>query len=285
MAPILPLVVVGLSIYGTYKAVHRKKYSADVAVNNHWVDHDKVEPFPQYLHSGLDGELEDRFSPLIGFKSGCVSYAAVDSQGAAGAGLYPSGKAGGDCRDSKQSGQTYARVGESKGRWAIMYSYYLPKVQTKKEKHRHGFVTVVVWLRAKSCTNKASNFSPAGVSYLVEAKGEDKSDSTKLNALYSARPGSNGDATHVVVTYDGGSQLVPAEDGGAGSESPPIIDWSRIPDKAKDQLNGIQYAYTEVPFSDDNFQKYLDAAYDDGYYMNVPEDGYDCNDGSDVLDQ
>ncbi|KAK1967871.1 hypothetical protein LY78DRAFT_736948 [Colletotrichum sublineola] len=268
MAPFLPLVAVGLTIFGTYKGVHRKKYNADVAVDNHWVGHDKVAPFPESLDSGLAGELEDRFSPLIGFKSGCVSYAAVDSSGAAGAGLYPSGKSGGDCRDSGQSGQTYARVGQSHGRWAVMYSWYMPKVQTKKEKHRHGYVSVVVWLRAKSCTNEASNFFPAGVSYLVEDNGQGGSDSSKLNALYAPRPDrSNDEATHVVVTYDNGSQLYPAEDGGAGSESPPLIDWSRIPKEAKDQFNGIQYAYTSVPFSDENFQNYLDASYDAGYYM------------------
>ncbi|KAK2006007.1 NPP1-domain-containing protein [Colletotrichum eremochloae] len=242
----------------------------DVAVGDKWLDHDKVVPLSASPDSGLIGDLEEQFMPLIHAWGGCVPYAAVDANGYAGAGLAPTGEADGDCRDSSQAGQTYARVGKSHGRLAILYSYYVPKI-LGDDKHRHHWLTAVVWLDFDGCPDKAIDFSPRGISYSTTPG---KFNTAPAPTLYLNTDGV-GPATHPIIDYLADEFLFSSADGTGSTLSPPLVGWGRLPQLVKDQLNGIKYEATKVPFSDENFQAYLDAAYNEEIYKGVPV-GVNC---------
>ncbi|KAF4774989.1 necrosis inducing protein [Colletotrichum scovillei] len=205
------------------------------------------------------------FKPLIHSWHGCVPYAAVDVDGAAGAGLKPTGKAGGDCRDLGQSGQTYTRIGKSHGRTGIIYSYYLPKVQGNDEQHKHHWITAVVWLAVDKCPDDIANFSPRGVAY-----------STKPQGAF--------DTTHATNTLFV-IPLIPSANSPEGALSPPLVAWDRLPAAAKEQLNSIRYKHTRVPFSDANFQSTLDSTYSDTFFTGSGPDSTDYGDNTPSQDE
>ncbi|KAK2031055.1 NPP1-domain-containing protein [Colletotrichum zoysiae] len=239
----------------------------DVAVDNKWLDHDKIVPIPASLDGGIKGDLEDRFSPLLHPLAGCTPYAAVDANGYVGAGLQATGDADGHCRDANHAGQTYTRVGKSHDRFAILYSYYVPKVmEGDAGKHRHHWLAAVVWLAFDGCPDEARNFSPRGISF---STSPGKFDTKPTTTLYVSKDGI-GPATHPIISYV--VDELPYASYHLGSKdalSPPLIGWDALPQPAKDQLNGIKYEATQVPFSDANFQAYLDAAYNETIYEGV----------------
>ncbi|TDZ32544.1 hypothetical protein C8035_v011605 [Colletotrichum spinosum] len=272
----------------------------DTAVGNHWTDHDKVTPLPELPDDGLLGQLEKRFSPILYAYQGCIPYAAVNSDGYAGGGLRPTGDTGGDCRDFSQTGQLYATVGKSHGRWAVLYSYYLPKVHGPAEQHRHHWLSLVVWLSITKCPAKAENAKILATSFST-APGEFV---RRIDTIFTTALGGNssGPRTHPVVRYDGGQPLLPSpfapeafrfdddpevevEDpprrlaGAASGQTdplaPPLVGWEKLPPLVKEQFNGIQYEHTKVPFSANNVQQYLDAAYADHIFSNSPIE-YEC---------
>ncbi|KAI3551985.1 necrosis inducing protein [Colletotrichum filicis] len=221
------------------------------------------------------------FKPLLHSWHGCIPYAAVDKDGAAGAGLKPTGKSGGDCRQFEQAGQTYTRTGKSHGRTGVIYSYYLPKVQGDDEQHRHHWITAVVWLRVDTCPDDINNFFLRGVAYSTNPQGA--FDTTRTDTLYVSLH--DGDATHPILAYDAGVPLTPSASGVEGALNPPLVAWERLPAAAKEQLNGIRYEHTKVPVSDANFQGILDAAYSDAFYIGVAADGADCGDDDPSQDE
>ncbi|KAK2053190.1 NPP1-domain-containing protein, partial [Colletotrichum caudatum] len=232
------------------------------------MDHDKILPIPTTLDGGVMGGLEDRFSPLLHAVAGCTPYAAVDSNGYAGAGLEPAGDVTGKCRDSNHAGQTYTRVGKSHDRFAILYSYYVPKVmEGRAGKHRHHWLTAVVWLAFDGCPDEAKNFSPRGISFST-VPGQFDTRPTP-NTLYVTNDGI-GIATHPIIAYRVDELLFASHWGPDDALSPPLVGWDALPQPAKDQLNGIKYEDTQVPFNDENFQTYLDAAYNETIYEGVP---------------
>ncbi|KAK2041995.1 hypothetical protein LZ31DRAFT_596775 [Colletotrichum somersetense] len=212
------------------------------------------------------GDLEDQFSPLLHPMAGCTPYAAVDANGYAGAGLKATGDADGDCRDH-HAGQTYTRVGKSHGRFAILYSYYVPKVmEGGAGKHRHHWLTAVVWLAFNDCPDEARNFSPRGITF---STSPGQFDTKQTTTLYVSKDGI-GPATHPIIAYLVDEIPFASPLGLKDAVSPPLVGWDALPQPAKDQLNGIKYEATEVPFSDKNFQAYLDAAYNKTIYEGVP---------------
>lgn len=181
--------------------------------------------------------------------------------------MRPKGDAGGDCRDLSQSGQTYTRMGESNGRTGVIYSYYLPKVQGGDQQHKHHWLTAVVWLRVDGCPDMITNFKPAGVSYSRQPQGT--FDTSHTDTIF-LKLDEGGAVTNPILSYDAGVPLVPSVNGVDGALTPPIISWTRLPQLAQEQLNGIQYEHTMVPFNDANFQGTLDAAFNDAFFHNVP---------------
>lgn len=45
-----------------------------------------------------------------------------------------------------------------------------------------------------------------------------------------------------------------------------VIGWKSLPDNALQALSDVKYEKTEVPFVDANFQRQLDAAYQESFY-------------------
>ncbi|KAI3549674.1 necrosis inducing protein [Colletotrichum filicis] len=149
-------------------------------------------------------------------------------------------------------------------RFAVLCSYYLPKVMGDAEQHRHHWLTAVVWFAFQKCPDEARSFSPRGISY---STSPGQFDTKRTTTLYVAKDGT-GPATHPLVTYDAGQILFPSDVGPSGALSP-LVGWHRLPQRTKDQFNGIEYEHTKVPFSDGNFQAYLDAAYNEAFYDGV----------------
>lgn len=187
------------------------------------------------------------------------------------AGLSPGGKSGGQCREFDLPGQVYSRMGTTQGRLGIIYSYYLPKIQTKDEDHKHYYLTVVVWVKQTGTGCEPSDYGVAGVSY-YKGGGVYNTDST--NTLFAAdKSGAvTTFATHPIVAYDGGLDVFPADAGVTGALSPPLIGWTALSDKAREQFNGIVYEHIICPFNDANYQATLDAAYNEAFYKDVPAD-------------
>ncbi|KXH25303.1 necrosis inducing protein [Colletotrichum simmondsii] len=247
----------------------------DVAVEDKWLGHNKIVALEESPGYDLIGEIETTFRPLLHSYSGCIPYPAVDANGNAGAGLRPTGKAGGDCRDFGQSGQVYARVGKSHGRWGVIYSWYLPKVMGKEQQHKHHWITAVVWLRVDGCSDLIYNFKSLGVAYSKNPQNSFDVTHKDSDTIF-VKLNDGGSATNPIVAYDSGVPLVPSREGAAGALNNPLIDWHRLPQLAQQQLNGIQYEHTQVPFNDANFQGTLDAAYTDALYTNVPAESGEC---------
>ncbi|KAH0422561.1 npp1 domain protein [Colletotrichum camelliae] len=204
--------------------------AGDDAGGHNWLDHDKIVPFTQNASPGFDGQLELRFNPNLYVSGGCDPYAAVDSSGNLGAGLKPTGGGRDGCGDGK-GGQVYVRRGVSQGRVGIMYSYYFPKVRWAKGNdngHRHYWASIVVWINRWGCdVDDATSAWPVGVSFTT--------DHLKWGVAKA------GDITF--------------KSSGVGVDMP-----------TPQALADVKYEKTEVPFVDANFQRQLDAAYQESFY-------------------
>ncbi|KAK1624821.1 necrosis inducing protein-domain-containing protein, partial [Colletotrichum phormii] len=200
----------------------------DVAIDNKWLGHNKIVGFKETPGYDLVGDIEMAFKPLLHSYSGCVPYPAVDANGNAGAGLRPTGKAGGDCRDFEQSGQVYARVGKSHGRWGIIYSWYLPKVMGNEQQHKHHWITAVVWLRVDGCSDQLWNFKSLSVAYSKNPQNTFDVTRKDIDTIF-VKLNDGGSATNPIVAYDSGVPLVPSKDGAESALNAPLIDWYQLP--------------------------------------------------------
>ncbi|KAJ0325017.1 hypothetical protein COL5a_007519 [Colletotrichum fioriniae] len=239
----------------------------DVSLNNQWKNHDEIAAFQQQTADGTPGDIELRFKPWLNDGSGCFPYAAVDKDGFHGSGLKPTGKSGGDCRDSAK-GQIYSRVGTSNGRPAVLYSWYLPKIQTKTENHRHWYLTAVVWLHTETCNAAAGNYDIAGISYSTGTETYDKG-LTSSTIFASGDSGTGATNTHAIVGYDGQVNVFPSANNAQYGLSPPLISWNKLSPAATSQFNDFRYEHARCPFTDANIQASLDAAYNADFYVNI----------------
>ncbi|KAK1640052.1 necrosis inducing protein-domain-containing protein [Colletotrichum phormii] len=185
------------------------------------------------------------------------------------------GRSGGDCRDPSK-GQMYARVGTSNGRAGILYSWYQPKVQTDTERHKHWYLTIVVWVYSDKCDPMTDDYRVVGVSY---SNGKETYDtSVSGNTLYSSGDSGSGPGnTHPIVGYDSLVNVFPSQDGVEYALSPPLISWKKLSPPAIEQLNGIQYEKARCPFNDNNIQASLDAAFNGNFYTNLAAEADKCN--------
>ncbi|TEA13864.1 hypothetical protein C8034_v004082 [Colletotrichum sidae] len=261
------LLFLGLATLSSGLALSPRKGDGDVAIAPGFINHDAVVPFQQQASDGVEGEIEIHFKPWLNDGAGCFPYAAVDRSGFHGAGLRPVGKSSGDCRDPSK-GQTYARVGTSNGRTGVLYSWYIPKIQND-EKHKHYYLSIVVWLHTDICKAKATDYKVVGISYSTGKESWDKFSSP--NTLYTASDANFGPVnTHAIVGYWGKMNVEPSRDSAHYALSPPMIAWSKLAKPAEDQLNDIAYEHARCPFNDNNFQATLDAAFNGDLYNNLP---------------
>ncbi|KAF4820154.1 hypothetical protein CGCSCA4_v001345 [Colletotrichum siamense] len=266
------LILLGLTSLASGSVLYAR--GEDIAVGGKWKAHDQVTAFQQQASDGIEGEIELRFKPGLNDGSGCFPYAAVDKDGFHGEGLRPTGKSGGDCRDGTK-GQLYARVGTSNGRTGILYSWYLPKVQNA-EKHKHYYLTTVVWVHSDKCDPVADDYRVVGVSYSTGKETYDTSVSGQT--LYSSGDSGSGPGnTHAIVGYDGQMNVFPSKDGADYALNPPMISWKKLSQPASEQFNGVQYEHARCPFTDNNIQASLDAAFNANFYTGLAPEADNCN--------
>ncbi|POS77898.1 necrosis inducing protein [Diaporthe helianthi] len=260
------LVLFGLANAAAVAAQHSllSRNGGDKAVGDKWKDYNDIASLMQKP----DTETQLDLCPFIENKSGCVTYPAVDKEGYHGSGLQPTGRAAGDCNDLEQAGQVYARTGQSSNRTGTMYSYYLPKVEEGKI-HKHHWMAAVVWYhKGRSCQETAENSVPIGISYLKE---QGIFDTTTTETIWIDGNGGNR-LKHPILQYDAKQVLGPVRTDEMVENllSPMLVGWDGLPAAAREQLNGIVYEHTAVPFSDANFQTNMDAAHASSMLETVP---------------
>lgn len=157
----------------------------------------------------------------------------------------------------------------------MLYSWYLPKVQSDGENHKHYYLSTAVWLYRTACNGDAYDYTIAGVSYSTGPETWDTGSSA--STIYSSGELTRGGVnTHPVVGYDSKEYVFPSADSAQYALNPPLIDWGMLPAAAREQLNGITYEHARCPFTDANIQASLDASFSGNFYADgVPED-VDC---------
>ncbi|KXH69474.1 NPP1 domain-containing protein [Colletotrichum salicis] len=240
-----------------------------------WINHDAVVPFTQ-KPSVVGGSLELRFNPFLYVSGGCDPYPAVDAQGNLGAGLKPTGGGRSGCGDGG-SAQVYVRRGESQGRKAIIYSYYMPKVRWAKGNnngHRHYWASVVVWVNRFGCDDSdITSIWPVGISYTTDHLNWGSASAGEVS-FRSSDVGIDM-ATHPKIQiHDEAIAPFTGADGDKLFERT-LISWDSLPAAAKQALKDVKYEKTQVPFTDEHFQAQIDAAYRDGFYAGVSKEP-DC---------
>ncbi|KAF2756363.1 NPP1-domain-containing protein [Pseudovirgaria hyperparasitica] len=208
------------------------------------IAHDAVVPFAQTVPSGTTGTLYLKYKPFLKIFNGCVPFPAVQANGDTGGGLATTGVSDGDC--SSSTGQVYSRATSFAGRYAIMYSWYMPKDSPSSGLgHRHEWENIVVWLSAASETATTLSFA-------VSAHG---------NYDVSASPSYSG--ARPLVGYRSvfpvNHQMVFTSD--VGGEQP-LVAWESLTTAARTALTDTDFGDATVPFKDSTFTVNLQKAID-----------------------
>ncbi|KAL1862959.1 hypothetical protein Daus18300_008290 [Diaporthe australafricana] len=215
------------------------------------IDHDAVASFSETVPDSAAGKLITKYAPHLRIANGCVPFPAVDSMGNIGDGLKPTGNMAGDCSSSQ--GQMYARAATYKDRFAIMYSWYMPKTEPSALLgHRHNWNNAVVWL-----TDDSDKATLVGTSI-----------SQKSSYDQSTTPALDGDAplfyykskwpTVHELYYDsleGQQESIRVVD-------VPLVAWDSLPTASQEALATADFGDEVVPFIDTHFNDKLGAAYE-----------------------
>ncbi|KAG1702253.1 hypothetical protein DVH05_010043 [Phytophthora capsici] len=145
--------------------------SADVTYANHTA----IQPFPQPTPTTTPQKAAVKFKPQLHISYGCHPYPAVQADGVVSAGLKPTGPDDGECQGSSLGSQIYARSDWYKGKYAIMYTWYLPKGSAS----RHFWESVVVWIDDPAAAN--STILGVSLNYGLQLKKETNIDPKYLS--------------------------------------------------------------------------------------------------------
>ncbi|KAL3417076.1 necrosis inducing protein [Phlyctema vagabunda] len=207
------------------------------------IAHDAVVGFPQTVPSTATGRSYLKFKPWLSVRNGCVPFPAVDSAGNTGGGLATSGAASGGC--SSSPGQVYVRSAWHGDRYAIMYSWYMPKDSPSDGLgHRHDWEAIVVWINNPEATTQTI--------LAVSTSAHGDFDTTTSPPLDGTRPKieyySQWPVNHQLGTTStkGGEQ--------------PAIAWESLTAAARTALTNTDFGSANVPFKDANFAANLDKA-------------------------
>ncbi|KAL8366383.1 hypothetical protein RB595_004924 [Gaeumannomyces hyphopodioides] len=208
------------------------------------INHDAVVGFPETVPGGPIGANLLRFKPWLKVFSGCVPFPAVDANGNTGGGLKPTGGSSSGC--SKNLGQVYARAGQYDGRWALMYSWYMPKDSPSPGLgHRHDWENCVVWIDdATSASPNIVAMAASGHGGYDRTSGPFALDGTRPKIRYF----SNWPLNHQLgfTDVEGGEQ--------------PLVAWESLTDAARNALSTADFGSAGVPFKDDSFMNNLAKA-------------------------
>lgn len=85
------------------------------------IGHDEVQPIAQPEPITVSEKAAVKFKPRLFIDSGCVSYAAVNTEGDTSGGLKGNSDDEG-CEEAPLGSQVYGRAGWHNDVWAIMYA-------------------------------------------------------------------------------------------------------------------------------------------------------------------
>ncbi|KAB8070600.1 necrosis inducing protein [Aspergillus leporis] len=209
------------------------------------IDHDKVVGFPETVPEGATGDVYKAYQPYLKVVNGCVPFPAVDAKGNTNAGLDIAGSNNGDC--SKSSGQIYVRGGKSGDKYALMYSWYMPKDQAAPGMgHRHDWEGVIVWLSdpAKTSADNILAVCPSGHGkWDCSTDGYTLRETHSLIKYFSVWP-----VNHQCSLTDeiGGLQ--------------PLIAYESLLEVARNALETGDFGKGNVPFKEENWAENLRKA-------------------------
>ncbi|KAE9370768.1 putative NPP1 domain protein [Stipitochalara longipes BDJ] len=192
----------------------------------------------------MTGALYQAYQPYLDVINGCVPFPAVDINGNTNAGLPTTGSQNSGC--SSNLGQIYSRGTSSKGHYAIMYAWYMPKDSPSTGLgHRHEWEGVIIWLASMTSTS-VSNI----LAVCPSAHG-------KWKCSRSFRRTGSG----VWIAYFGfwpidHSMWLGSKQGG----QQPLIAWESLPSVARDALQITNFGSATVPFKDGTFARNIAAA-------------------------
>ncbi|KUF75950.1 NPP1 protein [Phytophthora nicotianae] len=233
-------------------------FAALVACAATTIDHDKIEPFPQPKPVTMSEKAAIKFKPQLftSIKTVCAPFPAVNAAGDVTGGLK--GTNGNDaCRFARKGSQVYGRAGWHKDMWAIMYAWYFPKgFWMDFPTRRHDWKNVVVWI------DNPDLESPKIVAVSMSKSGRSYHTEDQSGGLISRSFFNGFDRTSLRFHYqtDLGSPYL--NFAWWGGEYQDLIMWEQLTDPARVALNDIyNFGDVEVPFSDNNFEDYLDKAW------------------------
>ncbi|QSZ35401.1 hypothetical protein DSL72_008271 [Monilinia vaccinii-corymbosi] len=214
------------------------------------IDHDAVVPFLETIPNDRMGITLKKFQPFVAISSGCQPYPAVDKDGNTSGGLQDTGNISAGCRDQSK-GQMYARGAWYKGRYAIMYSIFMPKDQPRAGNvvggHRFDFEFIVVWLNNPFVEN------PEFLGAAVSAHGGVKKNSnparsgSRVMVEYFAKFPTNHELKFVDYV---GRDLT-------------LVWWESMPPESRWALENTDFGKAVCPFKDagNKFMSNLEKAY------------------------
>ncbi|KAK7422119.1 hypothetical protein QQX98_001862 [Neonectria punicea] len=206
------------------------------------IAHDAVVGFAEAVPSTTAGALYLKYKPYLKVSNGCVPFPAVDASGNTGGGLKTSGSSNGGCDSS--TGQVYARGASINGKYAIMYSWYMPKDSPGPGLgHRHDWENAVVWLDSESTSANV-------VGMAVSQHGGYE---TSSSGTFSGNSPLVGYVSYVVVNH----QLIFTSTKGGQQ---PLIAWESLTDAARTALTNTDFGSATVPFKDSTFLSNLAEA-------------------------
>ncbi|KAG8669586.1 hypothetical protein FPOAC1_008982 [Fusarium poae] len=224
------------------------------------INHDAVVGFPEAVPSGTTGALYLKYKPFVKTFTGCVSFPAVDAQGNTGyvfsslgvfqrktdfgcsGGLATSGSSSGGC--SSSTGQVYARGGSYNGRYAIMYSWYMPKDSPSSGLgHRHDWENAVIWLSSQS-----TSASVVGMA-VSQHGGYDRRSSGTFSG--------NSPLVGYTAIWPTNHQMIFTDTKGGQQ---PLVAWESLPAAARTALTNTDFGSANVPFKDGAFESNLGKA-------------------------
>ncbi|KAL1638686.1 hypothetical protein SLS58_008718 [Diplodia intermedia] len=212
------------------------------------VPHDSLNPLPEAIRTGTEGDGIKRFAPQLHIAHGCQPYTAVNDAGDTSGGLQDTGSSTGGCRDTTK-GQTYTRGAWHNGRFGIMYAWYFPKDQpsdgVSTGAHRHDWENVVVWLDDPAAD------TPTLIGAAASGHGEYKK---------TTEPQRNGDAVMVeyFTNFPTNHELQFKTSEGVMYA---LLDWDVMTEAARTALQDTDFGDANVPFKDGDFEGNLDKAW------------------------
>ncbi|ETL32910.1 hypothetical protein F441_14917 [Phytophthora nicotianae CJ01A1] len=221
-----------------------------------YINHDQVQPFDELKPTTDSEKAAVKYKPKVYVSYGCHPYPAVQADGSVSAGLKGTGPIDGECGGSDLGSQVYSRSSWYKGKWAIMYAWYLPKGWAYRSPRRHFWETAVVWIDDPS----PANSSILGVTL--------NSGLRRKKYVPVERQYVDGSSVQLESCKGRGRHRPMLQFTTISGESQDLITWEQLTDKARYALANAEFdtgffkkKRRNMPLKDDRFEKGLEDAW------------------------